>query len=219
VPDTSLDKLNYIIDFFKSCLNLPFKLKINDNRHTIISTRKNKGFLSISIHRRFLDVEKKVLGALADFIKDPSKRSTVLKDFVKINFTDRSKAKDVKLKTEGRYYNPKELFDRINEKYFENKIEARIGWGRLSRKTARKIFLGNCRLKTRIIVINPLLDSQDIPSYFLEFIIYHEMLHLFLGFEEKNGRRYAHTSTFRALEKRFEYYEKAKEFEKRFFKG
>jgi predicted metal-dependent hydrolase len=66
-----------------------------------------------------------------------------------------------------------------------------------------------------MIRINPVLDIERVPPYFVEFIVYHEMLHAFLGVKNKNGRRSVHSKEFRELEKRFSDYEKAMAWEKK----
>ncbi len=219
MTDNINEKIERVIYFLKNRLSIPFSLKINNNSSVVIGARRKDGFLSISLHHIFLYAKEKILEAVADFIKNPRSRPEILKDFIKNNHLTIRKKICRPDKARGKCYNLTECIERLNKKYFENKIDAKIGWGRQSRKGARKIALGSCKIKSAEITINPLLDNPHIPEYFLEFIVYHEMLHIFLGFEEKNGRKYAHTSVFRDYEKRFEEYEKAKEFEKIFFKN
>ena len=48
------------------------------------------------------------------------------------------------------------------------------------------------------ITISKTLDSKDIPEWFVEYILYHEMLHIKHPARLINGRRYYHTSAFQA---------------------
>jgi hypothetical protein len=66
-----------------------------------------------------------------------------------------------------------------------------------------------------VIKINPILDSDRVPRYFLEFVIYHEMLHADIGIEDGSGRRELHSREFRKREKLFRHYEKASAWEKK----
>ncbi|MGH9960183.1 MAG: hypothetical protein ACREBC_24180, partial [Pyrinomonadaceae bacterium] len=50
------------------------------------------------------------------------------------------------------------------------------------------------------------LDTPEIPEQFVEFILYHEMLHIKHPARLINGRRYYHTSAFRNDERRFPHY-------------
>jgi hypothetical protein len=64
--------------------------------------------------------------------------------------------------------------------------------------------------------IHPRLDAADVPRFFVEFIVYHEMLHAARGQEgERNGRRVVHSKEFRAAERNFAQYKEAIEWEKK----
>src|SRR5213075_2537728 len=59
------------------------------------------------------------------------------------------------------------------------------------------------------ITISKTLDSTDVPEWFVEYILYHEMLHIKHPARLINGRRYYHTKAFRADEQRFPRYNEA----------
>ena len=59
------------------------------------------------------------------------------------------------------------------------------------------------------ITISKTLDSKEVPEWFVEYILYHEMLHIKHPARLIKGRRYYHTSAFRLDERRFPYYEQA----------
>jgi predicted metal-dependent hydrolase len=59
------------------------------------------------------------------------------------------------------------------------------------------------------IVISRSLDRPDIPEFLIEYVLYHEMLHLKHQPRIVNGRRMYHTPAFRAEERRFERFEQA----------
>ena len=66
-----------------------------------------------------------------------------------------------------------------------------------------------------MIRINPQLDAKKVPSYYMEFLVYHEMLHADIGIKNKNNRRIVHSGEFKKREKEFKQYEKAIEWEKK----
>jgi predicted metal-dependent hydrolase len=78
----------------------------------------------------------------------------------------------------------------------------------------RRRTLGSYSSHTNIIRINPVLDKRSVPPYFIEFIIYHEMLHADLGVETGENRRSVHTREFRRREKMFKKYAEALAWEK-----
>jgi predicted metal-dependent hydrolase len=59
------------------------------------------------------------------------------------------------------------------------------------------------------ITISKSLDSAQVPDWFVEFILYHEMLHIKHAARMINGRRYYHTAAFRQDERRFAKHEEA----------
>ena len=77
--------------------------------------------------------------------------------------------------------------------------------------------MGSYNAETSTIRINPLLDKKTVPAYFLEFVVYHEMLHAYLGIKTRNGRRSIHSREFRLHEKKFRHYAKAMEWERQRF--
>jgi hypothetical protein len=66
-----------------------------------------------------------------------------------------------------------------------------------------------------LIRIHPALDQSWVPRYFVEYIVYHEMLHHVIPMPERNGRRQLHTPEFRARERAFAHFERALAWERR----
>jgi predicted metal-dependent hydrolase len=79
----------------------------------------------------------------------------------------------------------------------------------------RKRTLGSYSRNGSIIRINPVLDRKSVPQFYIEFVLYHEMLHADMGLCEKNGRRVVHSGGFRDRERLFRRYRKALAWEKR----
>ena len=106
----------------------------------------------------------------------------------------------------GRFYNLDKLFDRLNRHYFDNRLEKPVlTW---SQRRTRRI-LGHHDSVHETIVISKTLDTRDIPEWFVEYILYHEMLHIKHPARIIEGRRYYHTNAFRSDERRFPRYEEA----------
>lgn len=109
---------------------------------------------------------------------------------------------------QGRVYDLEKMFARLNRRYFEGELEQpTLSW---SQKRTRTI-LGHHDGVHETIVISKTLDSEDVPEWFVEYILYHEMLHIKHPARLVNGRRLYHTKAFRAEERRFPFYEKAQE--------
>jgi hypothetical protein len=124
-------------------------------------------------------------------------------------------ANEADLNPQGRHFDLKEIFARLNEKYFQGGIKAQIGWGRMPAKRRRKsIRLGVYDHQTREIRIHPALDRTEVPSFFVEFIVFHEMLHQLFPSPAGAGRRVHHPRGFRDREKGYPMYEAAIRWEK-----
>ena len=61
------------------------------------------------------------------------------------------------------------------------------------------------------ITISKTLDAADVPEWFVEFILFHEMLHIKHPARLVKGRRQYHTNAFRTDEQRFHRYQEAQD--------
>jgi hypothetical protein len=106
----------------------------------------------------------------------------------------------------GRTYDLNRIFARLNRRYFGNVLaKPSLSWS--ARRTKR--ILGHHDAVHDAIVISRSLDLESVPDYVVEYVMYHEMLHVKHKPRVVNGRRIFHTPAFRAEEKRFAYYDEA----------
>ncbi len=130
------------------------------------------------------------------------------------------KRRTVVLRPYGKLYNLQEIYEELNNEYFDAKLDLRISWfgNGVSVPKTRMLF-GSYNHQTKLIKINRLLDRASVPEYFVRYIIYHEMLHdLLPPIRQKNGRRSIHHKEFNAREKQFPDYALAQEFLKKWKK-
>jgi len=67
----------------------------------------------------------------------------------------------------------------------------------------------------KVIRIHPALDDARVPRYFVEMVVFHEMLHqIHPPAVDAVGRRIVHGPDFRAAERRFPGYLRARAWEK-----
>ena len=127
-------------------------------------------------------------------------------DYAKIHSALQANNGQNRLAGSGKAYDLPSLFREINEEYFRGEMsQPRLTWS--ARSSLRR--LGTYQPDGDTISISRRLDNRDTPKILVAYVLYHEMLHKKLGLKEVNGRRYAHTSTFRKLEKQFKGYEEA----------
>ena len=109
---------------------------------------------------------------------------------------------------QGKVYDLERIFARVNRRYFESEIAKPVlTW---SQRRARSI-LGHHDAAHDTITISKALDSRDVPEWFVEYILFHEMLHIKHPARMINGRRRYHTPAFRSEEQRFPRYEASQE--------
>src|SRR5205823_920948 len=101
---------------------------------------------------------------------------------------------------QGHCYDLEAIFEDLNQRFF---------WGLLARPqltwstTHARTSLGHYDAAHNTIVISRLFDDPRVPSYAVEYIVYHEMLHLKHPVRTRGGRRCVHPREFQDEEKQF----------------
>lgn len=195
----------------------PVRLRLNTNTHSMISARRDGTGpgIAVSLHRIFLDGDEAVMKALAQFLvgPTPAARATI-RGFIDARHAHIAEARAaaprparvVRGSARGQHFNLQTRADFLNEHYFGGTLKYRIIWGRGSGSDHRQrhVTLGTWNDRQRIIRIHPMLDSAGVPLTFLDFVIYHEMVHIAVPSRTDGaGRIRHHTPEFYALERRF----------------
>lgn len=112
----------------------------------------------------------------------------------------------------GDHYDLEEMFEELNLRFFFGLMpRPGLGWSlRKGRST-----LGHYDPSHHSIVLSKALDREDIPRLAVEYILYHEMLHIRYPTEHRGARRCIHTAEFKRAEKEFPGYAAAREHLKR----
>jgi hypothetical protein len=101
-----------------------------------------------------------------------------------------------------------ELFERLNAQFFDSMLgQPMLGW---SRGESRSM-LGHFDPSHNAIIISRIFDRQQVPALALEYVMFHEMLHLRYPVDHAGARRRVHTKEFREAEKKFPQLKEAKE--------
>ena len=113
---------------------------------------------------------------------------------------------------QGAQYNLEEVFERLNREFFGGLMgRPQLGW---SRGISRSM-LGHFDPAHNAIIISRILDRLKVPELALEYVMFHEMLHLQHPVDHAGVRRRVHTREFREAEKKFPRLKEAKELLKR----
>jgi hypothetical protein len=112
----------------------------------------------------------------------------------------------------GQVYDLKEIFERLNQRYFDGMMAMpELGWSR----TRNRHLLGHFDPCHNAIIISRIFDRENVQKLALEFVMYHEMLHLRFPTEYRGARRCIHTAEFKNAEKEFVGWKEAGELLKR----
>jgi hypothetical protein len=199
------------------------RLTVHDNRSTMVSFRRAAGALHYRVHHMFLEAPAEVVRALAAFA-GPARGGAArrraagghIDAFVKAR-RDRIGAPRVgRLQPRGRVHDLQALFDELNAAEFDGAIVARIGWGSVrSGPRRRTVKTGVYLQDARVIRIHPTLDRPEVPEFYVAAVVFHEMLHQAVPVREAGGRRVVHGREFKARERAYRDFERARAWEAR----
>jgi predicted metal-dependent hydrolase len=100
----------------------------------------------------------------------------------------------------GHHYNLDEVFESLNTRFFHGLLgRPTLTW---SAHHARRM-LGHYDAAHNTIVVSRVFDRPDTPRCAIEYLLYHEMLHLKHPARVKAGRRCVHSREFQAEERLF----------------
>jgi len=113
---------------------------------------------------------------------------------------------------EGRFYHLEEVFDELNLRFFGGLLgRPELTWSEHQAKRS----LGHYDAAHNTIVVSRVFDRPSSPRYAIEYLLYHEMLHLKHPVRRKGLRRCVHSQEFKAEEARFPQLKEALAFIKR----
>jgi predicted metal-dependent hydrolase len=194
-------------------------LKLTQNISTMISSKRRGRVLYVRAHQMFTEAPAEVVEALATFVgkeKMNKQHARLLDDWIESKRSIIAAQREQEIaRPYGEFHDLQGRFEKMNQKYFLGKIDAQITWSTAAQKQRRQsIQMGSYSDELKLIRIHPALDQKWVPQYFVDFVIYHEMLH------QVHPRRLGapkgctvHTPAFRRAENQFEQIEKAKSFE------
>jgi hypothetical protein len=114
---------------------------------------------------------------------------------------------------QGHTYDLDAIFEDINLRFFHGLLaRPRMSWSSARSRNS----LGHYDPAHNAIVVSRIFDQPRVPRYAIEYLVYHEMLHLKHPVKLRGSRRSVHGPEFHAEEKLFPQLEQAKLFLKTF---
>lgn len=108
----------------------------------------------------------------------------------------------------GTYHDLETIFEELNARFFHGLLaRPRLGWSRRRSRTT----LGHYDPSHNAIIISRLLDSPSSPRLALEYVLFHEMLHLRFPARQEGSWRRVHTRELHQAERAFPHLKEAKD--------
>jgi hypothetical protein len=108
---------------------------------------------------------------------------------------------------QGSTHNLEDIFEDLNAKHFGGMMaRPALGWSHIRSRTR----LGHFDPSHHMIIISRIFDDERTPRLALEYVMFHEMLHLHYPVDHSGSRRCVHTPEFKAHEKLFPQFKEAK---------
>ena len=192
------------------------RLCLTENRYTIISVQRGRDGYRVRAHRMFAGAEPRLVRALARYVVHNDQRaSNLLGEFIERNKHqirgEPKRERRVLLRPRGQHHDLSAIFDQLNRAHFGGTHNARISWGSARRPASRRsLKVGSYSVEDRLIRIHPALDQEGVPGYFVNWIVFHEMLHGKHAIREVGGRRCYHPPEFAEEERHFPDYQRAR---------
>jgi hypothetical protein len=113
---------------------------------------------------------------------------------------------------DGVHYHLEQVFEDLNQRFFHGLMgRPQMTWSNHHSRQS----LGHYDPAHNTIVVSRVFDQPHVPLYVLEYLVYHEMLHLRHPVKMRGSRRCVHSRAFQQEEKLFPQLEEAKKFLKK----
>lgn len=222
-PVVASDAARELADALGARLGAPVRLTITDNRTAMFSARNREGRIDVRANHVFLEAGPAVVDAMAGAIRRVPGARSRLRDYLKarkeaLRPTVRRPRRRTLLRTRGAHHDLASIFTELEEAYFPDAMTGvAITWGpRLGRRRRRRrsIQLGLYIPEDKLIRIHRALDQDWVPTFYVQSVVFHEMLHHCMPPVRRGNQVVFHTPQFRALEKVFPYHRQAEAWEK-----
>jgi len=113
---------------------------------------------------------------------------------------------------QGHVFDLDRIFEDLNVRFFAGMMaRPRLSWS----QTCARNLLGHYDPAHNAIIVSRIFDHPAVPRHVVDYIVYHEMLHLRHPVRLSGSRRCVHSAEFRAEEKQFPELEAAQRFLRR----
>jgi hypothetical protein len=189
----------------------PVQLGVTDNLRRMVTQTRSRSRLRVRLHMMFLGAEERVKSALVAYVVHGDREgSQVVGEFIEQNLhrIRASRKAPGKLRAIGQVHDLEAILHDVNQRYFAGTVsDVLITWGRRTKPRVgmrTSIKLGSYSATERLIRVHPVLDQRWVPRYFVQYIVYHELLHHLVPEARVAGRTLLHPPEFQRRERDFQ---------------
>ena len=193
-----------------------------DNRTSMMSvTKRSPRGYQLRLHHMFQAAPESVWQAVVTYIQQKNRaarqilRSYIHQQQALIRQRPASRRSVPRMIAQGEHVDLAAVYQHLNRQYFHDRVQADIMWMRMSLQRQRaSIRFGVYDRQQKVIRIHRLLDQSFVPRYFVESIVYHEMLHELIPAIRIDGRWRNHPPAFQQAERNYSHYHQARKWER-----
>ena len=195
----------------------PVRVQFTDNRTVLLSVRRLEGGLILRAHRCFESAPREVVDAVIRLYLTRSPKTERRRLAHRVTVWHQSVAAPPESVGAGRinpgqHHDLRATLERVNRDHFDGRLDLDITFG--LRPSRRQLGHHERRAPKSLIVLNPILDHPWITAWYLDFLVFHEMLHEVLPPVPTAKRLLVHPPEFRRRERLHPDYERSQPYEK-----
>lgn len=204
--------LRKLIDRYRPGTASRVKIHFTNNSCTMVSRSETGETTHLRLHHLFSRAPAPLLRDLVRFCflrvsRNTSRRvRAALMDFVEEyrEETLHPVPPDQRLPPRGQTYDLVVIASRVRARYLpELRTMPDVGWTRQAHRSLMGKWIPTPATHPNLVLINRLLDTAEAPLYYVEFVVFHELLHEFIPTGRSCGRWNHHPPEFKNLERRF----------------
>ena len=201
------------------------EIKFTRNSSTLVSLSQRRGIGILRLHQLFCKAPAELLGDVIRLCFSNTGRShsrmirSRILDYIGANrhLAIATMSTPRYCMPGGRVYDLEKILRRVIRKLVpERRLKSSrpaIGWSRQATTELMGKWIETPPTEPNVILINRLLDDERVPSCYIEFNVYHEILHDLFSISRSHGRWVQHSNEFLEREKAFPHYARVMEWE------
>jgi len=215
------DDAEALAAWLRRALGCAVELQVTDNHRTMVSARRTRSGRVVRVHHMFLSASEPVRDALARYLAQGDAHSAAAIDAFVASHREaiRPRPAGPRVMVPGVVHALEPLHAALTATLVPEARDVVVTYGRGGSSHAtparrRSMHLGTYLRDAGLVRIHPVLDTAWVPSYFVAFVLHHELLHHAVPPRVVGGQRRVHPPDFVARERQFPQYEEALRWER-----